>query len=489
MSQPMPEELQADRERKVAELRVAGVDPYPATANTTHTVADFLATFTELETAGTTVTLAGRVMAKREHGALAFLDIMDGTAKIQVFCSQDTMGEESFGGLLSAISTADFVAVTGTAFVTKRGMNAIQVTDWKVLTKALANIPTEHFGIQDEDERYRKRYLDLMLNEELRDLFVKKAKFWDVTRSFMKDHGFLEVETPYFEVTTGGAEARPFITHHNDFDIDGYLRISVGELWQKKLMAGGFPKTFEIGKVFRNEGSSPEHLQEFTNMEFYWAYADYRDGMKLVRDMYIKLAQEVFGTTKFSARGHDFDLADEWGEIDYVGEIKTQTGVDILTATEDEMKAKLAELQVQYDGDNRERLTDTLWKYCRKNIAGPAFLVNHPLLVAPLAKANPDGQTAQMFQPIIAGSEVGRGYSELNDPVDQRERFEQQQKLLEAGDDEAMMPDWEFVEMLEHGMPPTCGFGFGERLFAFLAGIPLREATLFPLMRPKGESN
>ena len=479
------QDLRADREKKVAELRERGIDPYPATARETYTIEQFLTDFETLSADGTSVTLVGRIMAKREHGALAFLDVMDGTAKVQAFCSQDAMGEEVFVDLLTSVSTADFIEVSGVAFVTKRGMNAIQVTGWRVLTKALANIPTEHFGIQDEDARYRKRYLDLMLNDELRDLFVKKAKFWDVTRAFMKRHDFLEVETPYFETTTGGAEARPFVTHHNDFDIDGYLRISVGELWQKRLMAAGFPKTFEVGKVFRNEGSSPEHLQEFTNMEFYWAYADYRDGMQLVRDLYIEIAQEVFGTTKFSARGHDFDLADEWVEIDYVGEIEKQTGVNILTASEDDMKAKLTELQVQYDGENRERLTDTLWKFCRKNIAGPAFLVNHSLLVAPLAKASADGQTAQMFQPIIAGSEVGRGYSELNDPVDQRERFEQQQKLLDAGDDEAMMPDWDFVEMLEHGMPPTCGFGFGERLFAFLAGIPLREATLFPLMRPK----
>ena len=224
-------------------------------------------------------------------------------------------------------------------------------------------------------------------------------------------------------------------------------------------------------------------------MEFYWAYADYKDGMRIVRDLYIEIAEKVFGTTEFEARGHQFNLADEWKEIDYVGEIETQTGINIISASEDDMKAKLEELGVQYEGENRERLTDTLWKYCRKNIAGPAFLVNHPKLVAPLAKARADGETVEMFQPIIAGSEVGRGYSELNDPIDQRERFEQQQRLLEAGDDEAMMPDWEFVEMLEYGMPPTCGFGFGERLFSFLAGKTIREATLFPLMRPKNQGD
>lgn len=482
------EDLRADRERKIEALRAAGHNPYPSKGNRTHEIAAVQADFETLEQSQESITVVGRVTAFREHGAIAFMDVQDGTGKLQAFCAKDEMGEETFDQLLELMSTGDFIEVTGEAYVTKRGTQAILMRSWRVLGKALANIPTEHFGIKDEDERYRKRYLDLLLSEEQREMFVKKAQFWDVTRNFMKRHGFLEVETPTLEVTTGGAEARPFVTHHNDFDMEVYLRISIGELWQKRLMAGGFDKTFEIGRAYRNEGTSPEHLQEFTNMEFYWAYADYKDGMQLVRELYIEIANEVFGTTKFEARGHQFDLADEWREIDYVAEIEAQTGINVITATEEEMKAKLDELEVEYDGDNRERLSDTLWKYCRKSIAGPAFLVNHPKLVAPLAKARPDGDTVEMFQPIIAGSEVGRGYSELNDPIDQRERFEVQRKLLEAGDDEAMMPDWEFVEMLEYGMPPTCGFGFGERLFAFLAGKPLRETQLFPLMRPKVDS-
>jgi lysyl-tRNA synthetase class 2 len=323
------------------------------------------------------------------------------------------------------------------------------------------------------------------MNEELRDLFIKKSKFWDVTRTFLKDKGFLEVETPTIELTTGGAEATPFKTHHNDYDLDVYMRISVGELWQKRLMAAGFPKTFEIGRVYRNEGSSPDHLQEFTNMEFYWSFADYEDGMKLVRDMYIKIGQEVFGTTKFTTRGHSFDLNDEWKRIDFVSEIKSQTGMDVTTATESDLKKKLQELKVKYEGDNKERLIDTLWKFCRKNISGPAFVINQPALVSPLAKEIPGKGVVQQFQPILAGSELGKGYSELNDPIDQKSRFEQQQKLLEGGDTEAMMSDSEFIEMLEYGMPPTCGFGFGERLFAFLADKPIRELQMFPLMRPK----
>ncbi len=483
------EDLRADRERKIARLQELGMNPYPTKANITHSIVEVVDNFETLLAVAEDVIVGGRVMAFREHGAIAFMDVMDGTGKLQAFCSREEMGEESFSQLLEVLSTGDFVEVTGPTYLTKRGTNAILVKEWRVLSKALQNIPTEHFGIKDEEERYRKRYLDLLLDEETRDLFVKKALFWDTVRDFMKRHGFLEVDTPTLEVTTGGAEARPFVTHHNDFDMGVYLRISVGELWQKRLMAAGFPKTFEIGRAYRNEGSSPEHLQEFTNCEFYWAYADYQAGMKLVRELYIEIAEKVFGTTKFEARGHSFDLADGWREIDYVSEVEKQTGINVLTASEDDMRAKLTELGVQYEGENRERLTDTLWKYCRKNISGPAFLVNHPKLVAPLAKTRADGQTVELFQPIIAGSEVGKGYSELNDPIDQRQRFETQKQLLEAGDEEAMMPDWDFVEMLEYGMPPTCGFGFGERLFSFLAGKPIRETQLFPLMRPKHEAS
>ncbi len=479
------EDLRADREKKIARLQEKGINPYPAKANTTHKVVEVIEQFSELESNQSTVTIAGRVMAFREHGAIAFIDVQDGSGKLQAFCSREEMGENLFSELLETMSTSDFIEISGSAYITKRGTQAILVKGWRVLGKALQSVPTEHFGIKDEDERYRKRYLDLLLDSELRDLFVKKAKFWDVIREFMKQHGFLEVETPTLEVTTGGAEARPFSTHHNDYDMDVFLRISIGELWQKRLMAGGFDKTFEIGRAYRNEGTSPDHLQEFTNCEFYWAYADYKDGMRLVRELYIEIAKQVFGTTEFEARGHKFNLADEWFEVDYVSEVEKQTGINVITASLDNMKAKLDELGVEYDGGNRERLTDTLWKYCRKSIAGPAFLINHPKLMGPLAKTRDDGETVEKFQVLIAGSEVGSGYSELNDPIDQKERFELQQQLLEAGDEEAMMPDWEFVEMLEYGMPPTCGFGFGERLFSFLAGKPIRETQLFPLMRPK----
>ncbi|MEK7463575.1 MAG: lysine--tRNA ligase [Patescibacteria group bacterium] len=481
------DELKAIRLEKLNKLKAAGMNPFPSKVPRTFCLADAKASFEEYEKAGKEVSLAGRIMAIRGQGAILFAVLYDGKGKFQAVFKKDELDEKLFQLFTDAVDIGDFISVTGTFFTTQRGEQSIMVKSWTIATKSLLPLPEKWHGIKDDDERYRKRYLDILMNEELRDLFMKKTKFWDVTRNFLKENGFLEVETPVLELTTGGAEATPFKTHHNDYDLDVYLRISVGELWQKRLMAAGFPKTFEIGKVFRNEGTSPEHAQEFTNMEFYWSFADYEDGMKLVREMYIKIGQDVFGTTKFTTRGHSFDLADTWAKIDFTEEILKQTGVDISKASEKEMMKKLQELKVTYEGENKERLIDTLWKYCRKNIAGPAFLTNHPLIVSPLAKSVDGKQLAQMFQPIIAGSEVGRGYSELNDPIDQKERFDAQQKLVDGGDTEAMMADHEFVEMLEHGMPPTCGFGFGERLFAFLADKPLRELQMFPLMRPKKE--
>lgn len=487
MNEPKAGVLSEYEERmiKLQRLKDLEILPYPTRGERTHMVDDLMRNFDLLAQGGQSVVVSGRLRSKRTHGNLTFVDIEDATGRIQAAISKKEIAE-TYKDFVKLIDSGDFVSFTGELFVTQAGQKTIMVRAWKLLTKALRNLPTDHFGIKDEDERYRKRYVDLALNAELREMFLRRAKFWRVMRTFLESKGFMEVETPSMEVTTGGAEARPFATYHNDFDLSVFMRISIGELWQKRLMAAGFEKTFEIGRAYRNEGSSPNHLQEFTNMEFYWAYADYNDGMALVQELYRTIAQEVYGRTQFTTRGLTFDLADEWVKIDYVDEILRQTGVDVIKATEEDLKSALERLQVKYEGNNRERLTDALWKYCRQNIAGPAFLVNHPVLMAPLAKRCIDmPDRAEKFQPIIGGAEVGSGYSELNDPIDQRERFEQQKKLIEAGDEEAMMPDWDFVEMLEYGMPPTCGFGAGERLFAFLEDKTLREVTLFPLMKPK----
>lgn len=479
------EELRAERLKKLETLEKEIGTAYPSESSRTHEIKDVLADFDSLVTKNEPVIIAGRVMSSRGQGALIFADLYDGTARIQMVIKLPESPEITHNFYKTYVDIGDFIEVKGSVFVTKSGQQSVLAQEIKMLSKSILPMPDKYHGLQDEELRMRERYLDILTNGELHDLFVKKSKFWDVTRSFMKEKGFLEVETPTLEVTTGGAEARPFATHHHDYDMPVFMRISVGELWQKRLMAAGFARTFEIGRVYRNEGSSPDHLQEFTNLEFYMAYANHEDGMKMAQELYRRIALEVFGKTEFTTRGHTFDLANEWTHIDYSEEIKKQTGIDIEKNTDEEIKNRLQELHVKYDGVTRERLIDTLWKYCRKNISGPAFLVNPPLIVAPLAKKNPDGKTAQMFQPIIAGSEVGRGYSELNDPIDQRKRFEVQQELLARGDEEAMMADYEFVDMLEHGMPPTCGFGFGERLFAFLSDKPVREVQMFPLVKPK----
>ncbi len=522
MSQPNYSTETLDRIKKLNRIKSLGIDPFTTKFDVTDQIAQVLSKYPQsieesaisplraveeiISNPNTDVAIAGRVMLHRSFGKICFATISDGTGRMQVLFSRENCSilanSESRSELtgtdetLSAykfaeklVDLGDFIGVRGELFYTHKGELTLFVREFSFLTKAIRPLPEKFHGIENEEERYRKRYLDMATDDELRAMFYRKSAFWKATRDFLVSKGFLEVDTPTLEHTTGGAEARPFATHHNDHDTDVFLRISIGELWQKRLMAGGFPKTFEIGRAFRNEGSSPDHLQEFTNMEFYWAYADYEMGMNLVEEMYRYIAKTVYGRTKFTARGHEFDLEDPWKKIDYVTAVQEKTGINLVTATDEEMRSKLDELGVKYDGTNRERLTDTLWKYTRKLLAGPAFLINHPELISPLAKKNKNNPgTVERFQVILGGSEIGNGYSELNDPLDQRARFEKQQEMLAGGDDEAMMPDWDFVEMLEHGMPPTCGFGFGERLFAFFENKPIREVQYFPFMKSMHET-
>ena len=368
------EEIREVRIKKLELLRKRGMDPYPADSKRELSLKEAIDNFASLEKGNDLKWISGRIMSLRGQGAIVFITLYDGTAEFQGLLKKDVLGEEKFNFWNEAVDIGDFVEIQGTFFQTKRGEKTLEIKDWRMLSKSLRPLPEKWHGLQDVEERFRKRYLDILMNPEIKELLAKKEKFWDVTREFMKNKGFLEVETPTLETTTGGAEATPFKTHHNDYDLDVYLRISIGELWQKRLMASGIPKTFEIGRAYRNEGTSSEHAQEFTNMEFYFAYANYNDGMKLVREMYIEIAQKVFGTTKFTSRGYTFDLSDEWPKIDYTEEILKQTGVNIHKASVKEIEEKLKELGVTYDGESKERLMDSLWKYCRKNITGPAFL-------------------------------------------------------------------------------------------------------------------
>jgi lysyl-tRNA synthetase class 2 len=477
-----------ERIKKIVELKKLNINPFPAQTNRTQTIGDILVNFIKFEQSKDLVCVAGRLRSFRLMGNLVFANLEDGTGKIQIAISKKDIGVENFKTISKLVDIGDFIEIKGECFVTHKGEKSINSKEWKLLTKALRPLPDKWHGIQDEEDKLRKRYLDILFNNDVREMFVKKARFWQTVRDFMLKEGFLEVETPVLEITTGGADARPFITHHNALDIDVYLRISMGELWQKRLMIAGIDKTFEIGRQFRNEGMDSEHLQDYTQLEFYWAYADYEKGMKLVEELFKHIAQETFGTLKFKIRGFEVDLGKKWERYDYQETIRSMTGVDILNTDLVGIEKKLKELKIEYDkkGFNITRAIDNLWKYCRKQIAGPGFLVGIPVEVAPLAKrieGNP--KLTQKFHPIIAGSELGNGYSELNDPLDQAERFNEQQKLREAGDEEAQMYDHEFVEALECGMPPTCGFGMSERLFSFLMDKSMRECQIFPLMKPR----
>ncbi len=484
------EEIRAERLKKLELLKERGMHAYPARTKRDRSIADFLRDFTALEKSEEEATLAGRVMTLRRHGALMFADLFDGTARIQIIIRKDDVGEDTFSFFADVVDSGDFIEVTGASTTSKTGQQSILMREWHMLSKSLRALPDEWYGIKDEDETFRKRYLDILLNEDVAEMFKKKSRFWNTIRTFLLERDFIEVDTPVLENTTGGAEARPFVTHHNALDMDVYLRISAGELWQKRLMVAGMPKVFEIGRIFRNEGMSREHLQDYTQVEFYQAYMDYRTGMEMVRELYTKIATEVFGTTKFTIGEHEVDFAGEWQTYDFCALLQKQFALDPLTASIEDVKNALEKNGIEYDPNtlNLERGIDTLWKSIRKTLAGPGFLVNVPVYLEPLAKrAESDERTVERFQVVLAGSEVGKGFSELNDPLDQHERFAKQQALRDAGDDEAQMADAEFVEALEYGMPPTFGFGVSERLFAFLANKPIREAQLFPLMRPRDE--
>jgi len=482
------DEIKKIRLQKLKSLEKLGVLAYPAKTKRTHTIAEALKDFSKLSKSEKTVVLAGRIMALRGHGGATFLDIQDGTGKIQGLIKEDKVGEHGYKFFIDHFDIGDFVEITGSLIETKRGEKTVEATDYAILAKSLLPLPEKWHGLQDEEEKLRKRYLDILFNPEVKAMIEKRAVFWNSMREFLIKKGFLEVETPVLEVTTGGADAKPFTTHHNALDLDVFLRISMGELWQKKLMVAGFEKVFEIGRQFRNEGMDAEHLQDYTQMEFYWAYADYEKGMELVEEMYQYVIKKTFGTLQFNIKEFEVDFSKKWEKYDYWTIINKYADIDIFEASLPEMEKQLQKLGIHYDkkGFNKTRAIDNLWKYCRKNLAGPGFLIHLPVDVSPLAKTDEKNpHMVQRFQVILAGSEMGNGYSELNDPVEQAKRFAEQQKLRENGDQEAQMFDHEFVEALEYGMPPTCGFGVSERLFSFLMNKPARETQIFPLMKPK----
>jgi lysyl-tRNA synthetase class 2 len=492
----MADNTREERLKKLELLRNAGVDPYPVHSNRTISIEDFITTFDEHAQSAAKETVTGRIISIRGQGGILFADVFDGTSRMQFVFEKTEMGDEPFVLFVDTVDQGDFIEAEGFAYLTKRGEKSLKATTWRMLSKSLLPLPAEWYGLQDPELKLRQRYLDLLLDGDLREMFIRRTKFWNSIRDFLNTRAFLEVETPALETSPGGADARPFITHHNALDIEVYLRISL-ELWQKRLLVAGFPKVFEIGRIFRNEGQSREHLQDYTQLETYEAYSDMQKGMTFVRDLYRHIVKEVYGKEKFTINSHEVDFAAEWPTLNFselieqrfdlnpVTEVYKKTGARVTLEDLVEICEK-AGIKYEHDEFNIVRTTDNLWKVLRKEIAGPAFLVGIPVSLEPLAKrssTNPD--MVERFQVLLAGSEMGKGFSELNDPQDQRERFENQQKMRDAGDDEAQRLDEDYVRAMEYGMPPAFGFGVSERLFAFLENRPAHETQLFPLLRPK----
>ncbi|MBT3642618.1 lysine--tRNA ligase [archaeon] len=483
-----------ERLKKLTSLQENKINPYPNKfdlLDKKEFSEDIKLEFSKLkeeEKSGKEKVIAGRIMSKRKFGKLAFCNIQDLKGEIQIIIRGDESPKKVLD-LFKLLDTGDIVGVRGEVLKTKTGEVSIATKELTLLTKSILPLPDKHKGLKDMDERLRKRYLDIIMNPDVKEIFIKKQKFWSATRGFLEDKNFLEVETPILENSAGGASATPFQTHHNALDLEIFLRISMGELWQKKLLVAGYEKTFEIGRQFRNEGMDAEHLQDYTQMEFYWGYANFEMGMGLVEELYKKIAEETLGTLKFEYAGHKVDLGKKWARYDFEKTIEKETGINIYNTDKKEIIKKLNELSLEYeDSSDKWRLVDVLWKYCRKKISGPGFLIGQPVELTPLAKrSKKNPNKVEQFQVIIAGSENGNGYSELNDPLDQEKRFEEQRSLKDAGDTEAHDHDEGFVEALKYGMPPACGFGFSERLFSFLIGKPLRECVAFPLMKPESE--
>ncbi|MFO0920515.1 MAG: lysine--tRNA ligase [Candidatus Saccharimonadales bacterium] len=481
-------ELRDERLRKLADLKELGIDPYPADSKRTHDIDNILRNFNDLE--GKKVTTLGRIVSIRKFGKIAFIVIRDDANQVQLFwryndeATADRTNSELLISDIGLLDSGDFVECMGTVIKTQTGEISVEVERLRILTKSLRPMPTKQDGFTNKEERLRRRYVDLNVNEEVRQRFIRRSKFWKFTREYLNNHGFIEINTPVLEHTTGGADANPFVTHMDALDQDFYLRISQ-ELPLKRLLGGGYEKVYDIGPRFRNENYSDEHLPEHVAMEWYWAYADWRDGIAFMTDMYRYVLENTFGTLKFKLDNFDIDLSVEWEEWDYSETIKKRYKIDPLNCSIDEVKKALKENKLEVEKtENIARGIDKLWKNIRKDVAGPIWLINTPLYISPLSKANKDNpHTVQRFQSVIAGSELGNGFTELNDPIDQLSRFVEQQNMRDSGDEEAMMLDIDFVEMLEYGMPPACGWGFSERVFWTFEGVTAREGVPFPQLR------
>ncbi|WP_099950901.1 lysine--tRNA ligase [Ezakiella peruensis] len=488
MEQELNEMLQMRRE-KLQKLKDMDKNPYEITNyDRTHFAKDILDNFDDYE--GKYVSIAGRVMGKRGHGKVTFLDILDSTGTIQSFVSQNNLGDDYEE--VKLLDIGDIIGIKGEVFKTKMGEISVRCEEFVILTKSLQILPEKFHGLKDPDLRYRQRYVDLIVNPEIKETFIKRNKILKEIRKYLDDRDFLEVETPTLNTIAGGANARPFITHHNTLDIDMYLRIA-NELYLKRLIVGGFDRVYEMGKMFRNEGMDQTHNPEYTAIELYAAYADYKDMMDITENMVSTIAQNVLGTQILEFDGLKLDVTPPWRRITMVEAIKEYAGVDFEEIKTDEEAIAIAKekgLELEPSKMDRGNIINEFFEeFCEDHMIQPTFVTHHPVEVSPLAKRDPaDPRYTQRFEAFMATKEIANAFTELNDPIDQRARFTAQMEAKNLGDDEAHPMDEDFLNAIEVGLPPTGGLGIGvDRLIMFLTGeVSIRDVILFPTMKPIG---
>ncbi len=477
------------RREKLEELQSKGENPFDVTKyERTHNSKQIIDNYDDLE--GKDVSIAGRIMAKRIMGKASFCHIQDMQGKIQSYVSLNDLGEEKYKEF-KTYDIGDIVGIKGFVFKTRTGEISVHAKEIKLLSKSLRPLPEKFHGLKDMDLRYRQRYTDLIVNPEVKNTFLLRSKIIKKIRNILEEKGYLEVETPILNTISGGATARPFITHHNTLDINMYLRIAL-ELNLKRLIVGGFDKVFEMGRVFRNEGMDIRHNPEFTMLELYAAYEDYHDMMDLTEEIFSRTANEVLGTTKINYQGQEIDLTPNWKRISMIDSIKEVTGIDFNTINTDEEAVKLAkERKIEIPDKTKETRGDVISlffdEYVEKTLIQPTFIYDYPVEISPLAKkSSKDSRLTERFEVFIGGREYGNAFSELNDPIDQYERFKKQVEAREAGDEEAGMMDEDYVQALEIGLPPTGGLGIGiDRLIMLLTdSVSIRDVLLFPTMKP-----
>lgn len=479
-------ELLAIRREKLQSLLDSGIDPFGEKFERTHTAQEILDQFEDLEEQNTVI--SGRLMSMRTHGKASFADLMDHTGRIQLYFRVNTLGEEKYE-MLQKLDIGDIVGVSGRVFKTRRGEISVEVLEMKVLSKSLRPLPEKWHGLKDVDLRYRQRYVDLIVNPKVREVFETRSKIIQSMRNFLAEKGYIEVETPMLHTIAGGATARPFTTHHNALDMDLYLRIAP-ELYLKRLLVGGFDRVFEIGKMFRNEGISTKHNPEFTMCELYMAYGDASDMMKITEDIYAHIAEELFGTTKITFQDQEIDLTPPWPRKPMLDAIKEYSGIDLrgLDDAQARQAAKERNISVEPNASYANVVDEFFDSFVEPKLIQPIFITDHPVEVSPLAKRKQDDpQLTDRFEPFIVTWEVANGFTELNDPIDQKARFSDQVAQREKGDDEAHMMDEDYIMALEYGMPPAGGLGLGiDRMVMLFTDSPsIRDVLLFPHMRPR----